>query len=91
MRVLMVTPEYPPKHVGGGGIVYKSIAREFRRLGHEVTVLAGDFSNRSLIGKINYVNDGGVNVFFLPLTPAPRTKNVNLATSSFSNLSTRAR
>ena len=80
MRVLMVTPEYPPKHVGGGGIVYKSIAREFRRLGHEVTVLAGDFSNRSLIGKINYVNDGGVNVFFLPLTPAPRTKNVNLAT-----------
>nr|HDO80577.1 glycosyltransferase family 1 protein [Candidatus Bathyarchaeota archaeon] len=80
MRILIVTPEYPPKHVGGGGIVYRSLAKEFKRVGHDVTVLAGDFHNRSLMGGISHVNDDGVDIFFLPLVPAPRMGNMNLVT-----------
>lgn len=81
MKILMITPEYHPKNTGGGGIVYRILSRELRKQGHAVTVLAGDFHNKKLLGRIGYMNDHGVDVFFLPLIPAPKVRNISLATS----------
>lgn len=43
MRILLVVPEFPPYHIGGGGIVFEALAREYVRAGHDVLVVAGDY------------------------------------------------
>lgn len=80
MNVLMVTPEYPPRNVGGGGVVYRNLARELKKQGYIVTVLAGNFYNRKPVGKVDRTHDEGVEVFFLPLMPAPKIGNMNIVT-----------
>ena len=41
MRVLFVAPSYYPS-IGGVEYVVKSVAERLARMGHEVTVVAGD-------------------------------------------------
>ncbi|AFL66419.1 glycosyltransferase [Desulfurococcus amylolyticus] len=41
MKLLFITPSYYP-HIGGVEYVVKSVAERFARLGHDVTVLAGE-------------------------------------------------
>ena len=41
MRILFITPSYHP-HVGGVEYVVKSVAERLAKLGHDVTVLAGE-------------------------------------------------
>jgi len=79
MNILIVGPEYPPRNIGGGGVVYKNLARELARKGHSVRVLAGDFQNRGVFGGIAQIHEDGVDVRFLPLVPF-RLGNLNMAT-----------
>ncbi len=41
MRVLIVTPEYPPEHGGGIATYYRELTRGLQKLGHEVSVFKG--------------------------------------------------
>jgi glycosyltransferase involved in cell wall biosynthesis len=87
MNILMVTPEYPPRNLGGGGVVYRNLARELKKQGYIVTVLAGNFYNRKLVGKVECTHDEGVGIFFLPLMPAPKIGNMSIATCTPPTLS----
>lgn len=76
----MVTPEYFPKNIGGGGVVYRELAMELRKQGHSVTVLAGDFVNSGIMSKPERSCDGEVRIVFLPLLPALKTRGVDTST-----------
>lgn len=39
MNVILVSEEYAP-HIGGGGVVVANLAREFKKRGHSVTIIA---------------------------------------------------
>jgi 1,4-alpha-glucan branching enzyme len=71
MRILLVSPEYPPHHIGGGGVVVQSLARTLLRKGHKVTVVAGYHPTKSFFERVKSTNDCGVRVFWLPLLPTP--------------------
>ncbi|MEM3871106.1 MAG: glycosyltransferase family 4 protein [Nitrososphaeria archaeon] len=86
MNILLITPEYPPKHIGGGGIVYKTLAMELKSKGHKVSVFSGNCKNRGVAGEIELIYDNGVPVYFLPLLPAPKTKNFTAETYTLPTL-----
>ena len=77
MKVLLITPEFPPLNIGGGGIVYENLSKQLKLEGHEVTVIAGNFSNKSLIGNIECSQFNGLNVKFVPLLPFPKSSKFN--------------
>ncbi|MCW3994703.1 MAG: glycosyltransferase family 4 protein [Candidatus Bathyarchaeota archaeon] len=76
----MISPEYPPVTIGGGGIVYKNLSLQLKSKGHSVNVLAGNHANKSFLGKIKNFSDSNVNVDFVPLIPFPNFKGTNSAT-----------
>lgn len=39
MRIAILQDDYPPRHLGGAGAVAHTLAKEYRRLGHEVLVI----------------------------------------------------
>ncbi|MGE5578844.1 MAG: glycosyltransferase family 4 protein [Bacillota bacterium] len=61
VRVLMMSWEYPPNHVGGLGRHVCHLGRALARLGAEVTVLTRDGD-----GKTAVYNDGGVRIVTAP-------------------------
>lgn len=71
MKILLVSPEYPPHHIGGGGVVVQNLARTFVSKGHEVTVVAGHYRTKSVFEKVTATNDSGAKIFWLPLLPTP--------------------
>jgi glycosyltransferase involved in cell wall biosynthesis len=73
MRVLLVTPEFPPISIGGGGVVYENLSKQLKLDGHQVTVIAGNFANKGLIGKVEIVPVNDFFVDFVPLLPFPRS------------------
>ena len=74
MNVLVVAPEYPPHVIGGGGAVYERVARGLARLGHSVTVIFGDITNRDALARSPRVHPSrdGVRLVGVPLLPAPQ-------------------
>lgn len=78
MNVLLISPEYPPRCVGGGGVVYKNLSEQLASKGHSVKVLAGNLSNKNLVGSIESV-EGKVDLNFVPLLPYPKLKKANSA------------
>ena len=67
MKILIICPEYPPNIIGGGGIVYKALADKLSEKGHKSRVIAGNFTNQKIIGDIEELSYGKVNVRFVPL------------------------
>ena len=53
MRILLVTPRYTP-YIGGVEYVVKSVAERLAKMGHDVTVLAGEPSARQV--KEEFIN-----------------------------------
>jgi len=45
---LRVAPEYPPKNVGEGRVVYRNQARKLKKYGYNITIIAGNFVKRKL-------------------------------------------
>lgn len=83
MNILMITPEYPPRSIGGGGIVFKNLSEQLNHEGHLVNVLAGSFSNKSFFGKVETFLENGVTIHFVPLLPSLKFEKFNSATYTF--------
>jgi glycosyltransferase involved in cell wall biosynthesis len=79
MKILMISPEYPPFTIGGGGIVYKSLSNQLKNKGHSINVVAGNHTNKQFAGEVATVMDENVPVNFVPLFPL-NLKNANLKT-----------
>ncbi len=79
MRVLLVTPEFPPLSIGGGGVVYENLSKQLKLDNHQVTVLAGNFNNRNINGKVKNVPVNDFQVNFIPLLPFPRSSKYDAA------------
>lgn len=73
MKVLFVTPEYPPYHIGGGGIVVKNLVRVLSMLGCDITIASGYYPVKSFFDKVkcDYSN---VKTVWLPLLPTPKVR-----------------
>ena len=87
MKILLVTPEYPPLNIGGGGIVYENLAKQLKKNGQCINVIAGNFSNKKLFGRVEMFPVNNVNVNFVPLLPFPKSNKLDLATYTFPTLS----
>jgi len=87
MNVLIIAPEYPPRNIGGGGVVYKGLAEELKKEGHSVRVIAGNFHNRQIAGQIECISEGRVPIYFLPLLPPPKSKSFDASTYTLPALS----
>lgn len=71
MKILLGVPEYPPHHIGGGGIVYQQLARRYHELGHQVVILAGDYVNHDWLGQIAQADADGIPQYRVPELPYP--------------------
>ena len=71
MKILQVSPEFPPYSLGGGGLFVQNLASELHRLGHQVTVATGFFAVTSILERPLSTNCKGIAVIWLPLFPAP--------------------
>lgn len=70
MKILLVVPEYPPYHIGGGGEVFKNLAENYRRLGHEVTVIYGYYPTKTWSDEIiEYQDKNGIKFIQIPEIP----------------------
>ncbi len=56
--------------------------------GHKIEVIAGSFTNKNLVGKVEPFLDKGAPVFFVPLLPCPKLRGVNMASYTLPTLST---
>jgi glycosyltransferase involved in cell wall biosynthesis len=74
MKVMQVTPEFPPPLIGGGGYHVYNLTRELVRKGVEVTVFTFSFAKTSpIMGKIVETHFGNVKVYRFPTFSIPRT------------------
>ena len=48
LRIMIVTPEYPPEETGGGGVVVEHVAKELSKY-HEVVVIYGSRTHRRTV------------------------------------------
>lgn len=68
LRILLLVPEYPPDTIGGGGVVFDALRREYV-VRHEVTVVTGSV-DRSTYARMDLEEDDVVRV---PEVPLPAT------------------
>lgn len=80
MRILIICPEYPPRNIGGGGIVYRNLAKNLTENGHDVQIIAGNFKNRKIFGHVEKIHDEQLSVNFVPLIFSPKFRRFNLET-----------
>jgi hypothetical protein len=86
MKILMVTPEYPPSNIGRGGIVYENLSKQLKKNSHCIKAIAGNFSNKKLFRSVERFPANDVNVNFLPLLSFPKSNKFDLATFIFSTI-----
>ncbi len=72
MKIALVVPEYPPYSVGGGGEIFKSLAEEYRNMGHDVIVFYGYYPTKKFNQDIEIYNDNGVTLVKIPEIPYPK-------------------
>lgn len=72
MRIALVVPEYPPYAIGGGGLVFESLAHAYTSYGHAVKVFAGWDSLRSWHARPAEEERQGVRLTRFPLIPVGR-------------------
>ena len=68
VRIAVITPEYPPDHIGGGGIVVEALALEYAKT-NEVRVFSAWDTHRSWRGDRLAELKAGVSVYRYPLVP----------------------
>lgn len=69
MKVMLFVPEYPPYHIGGGGIVYENIALVLKRLGIDLVVVWGYFPTESIFERPKYYKKNGILFYKIPEIP----------------------
>ncbi len=72
MKILLCVPEYPPYHIGGGGEVFKNLAENYKKLGHDVTVIYGYYPTKSWWEDIKKYNENGIKFYQIPEIPYPK-------------------
>lgn len=70
IMVCMLTPEYPPNNIGGGGVVVMDLVKELRSRGIKVDVVSGDYLNYGA-GERGAENKGSTGLRWVPLVPTP--------------------
>jgi glycosyltransferase involved in cell wall biosynthesis len=68
VRIAVITPEYPPDHIGGGGIVAEALAQEYAKT-NEVRVFSAWDTQRSWRGDRFAELKDDVSVYRYPLIP----------------------
>lgn len=66
-RLLLVTPDYPPHLLGGGGVVCERLSEEYRRKGWQVDVISMDTSRAGMWTRPETLSRNGGTVTFLPM------------------------
>jgi len=74
MKIMLIVPEYPPYHIGGGGIVYKNLAENLCKFGHEVIVLWGYYPTKSILEKSKLVTKDRIKFIRIPEIPYDESK-----------------
>ncbi len=74
MKILLGVPEYPPYHVGGGGEVFKQLAENYKKLGHEVVVIYGYYLASSWNEEIKEYKENDIKFYQIPEIPYFRSK-----------------
>ncbi len=73
MKILLGVPEYPPYNVGGGGIVFKNLAEQYRQKGHEVVVVYGFYPTKSIFASVlEFKDENGIHFYQIPEIPYPK-------------------
>jgi len=74
VKVVQVTPEFPPPLMGGGGYHVYNLSRELARKGVDVTVFTLKIGNTFPLGKVEVeTHFGKVKVFRVPASYIPKT------------------
>jgi len=74
MKILLGVPEYPPNYIGGGGEVYKNLAENYKKFGHEVVVIYGYYPTKTWYENIKeYTNESGIKFYQIPEMPYPKS------------------
>jgi glycosyltransferase involved in cell wall biosynthesis len=71
LKILQVTPEFPPHSLGGGGLLVQNLVQGLRKQGNEVTLVTGLFEVNGILERPFSTNCRGIMVIWLPLFPAP--------------------
>jgi len=73
MRILQVTPEYPPYNLGGGGIIVKNLCQALAKKGFKITVAAGYYPVKGWRDRAITTFTENLKVDWVPLIPTPKT------------------
>lgn len=74
MKILLIVPEYPPYHVGGGGEVFKNLAENYKKLGHDIVVIYGYYPTISWWEDIReYTDSNDIKFYQIPEIPFPKS------------------
>lgn len=65
MKILLIVPEFPPHHIGWWWVVFESLAKTYKKLGHEVLVISGDYTQKNIFKKLKII-DEWVSVLRIP-------------------------
>lgn len=71
LKILLVCPEFPPYNIGGGGIVYYNLAKSYKQLGYDVTVISGYYPTRSFFENIRCYFREKIKIYLIPEIPFP--------------------
>lgn len=67
----MIIPEYPPHHIGGGGIVYKNLIYHLKTYNMDISVIWGYYKSRSLLNRVEKYKHDDVTFYKIPEIPYP--------------------
>ena len=72
MKIGLLLPEFPPESIGGGGIVFESLYKEFSKK-HNVRVIAGSWGGKIAdsknIFRIPTISPGAKSIYLRSVTP----------------------
>ena len=75
MKILLGIPEYPPNHVGGGGEVFKNLAENYKKLGHDIVVIYGFYPTKFWLENVKgYTDNNGIRFYQIPEIPYFKSK-----------------
>lgn len=74
MKIFLEATDYPPyTSLWGGGVVYKALAQEYKKLGHDVTVVFWRYDSKTWFEKIKkFTDDNDIKFIEIPLIPTPK-------------------
>jgi glycogen synthase len=68
LRIALVVPEFPPFHIGGGGVVFEALAKQFSQT-NDVRVFTASDANRSWMARRAATTRSAISVYRYPLVP----------------------